>query len=580
MADWIDHEVDVLVAGAGPSGLSVAVELRRLGASCALVDEKEGPTPERESRALAIHAASMEAFHRMGVVGRMRDEGRAAHGFGVYRGDSRILDVRLTLAPDETRFPFILVLPQGRTERILLDRLEDLGGEVEWGTQLVSFKTDLGGVTAELKSGGRTSYVRAKWLIGCDGARSVVRNGLGLEFKGGEYPERFLLADAEVSWKLSVDEVSIVLTPDGALIAIPLLEEGRWRLIDATGRSDATTPDAILARLRELAGPLSGLGGRVGEASWTSSFVIHRRVVDRYRAGRAFVVGDAAHLHSPAGGQGMNTGVQDAANLAWKLAMVLRGESPESILDSYDLERRPVAARVLNSTDRIMRLIAPRNPLARAARDAALAGLGKLEVVKRLISREMAELSVSYSHSPIVGESRPGWFRATAVEGATGFNANESFRRGPKPGDRLPDVVLAQSDPTSGLPMRLSDVAFREALGPDLDDADARPRHVLLVFQGLRPESGAFRVDFLAEEFIPPHLAGRIRPILVEPRTPVEDSPAWRGERLSDPTNALHRRFGAEGACLFLIRPDGYIGFRARPLDPLAFREYAKRMFL
>lgn len=580
MADWIDHEVDVLVAGAGPSGLSLAMELRRLGADCVLIDEKAGPTPERESRALAIHAASLEAFHRMGVDGRMRDEGRIVHGFGVYRGASRIVDVRLALAPDESRFPYVLILPQGRTERILLDRLEDLGGDVEWGTRLVSFKTDLGGVTAELKhGGGRTICVRAKWLIGCDGARSVVRDGLGLEFKGGEYPERFLLADAEVSWGLSVDEVSIVLTPEGALIAIPLLEEGRWRLIDTTGRCDATDQEAVLARMRELAGPLSGLGGRVGEASWTSSFVIHRRVVDRYRAGRAFVVGDAAHLHSPAGGQGMNTGVQDAVNLAWKLAMVLRGESPESILDSYDVERRPVARRVINSTDRIMRLIAPSNPLARAARDVALAGLGRIEALRRLISREMAELSISYRRSPIVGESRPGLFYATAAEGVTGFNAAESFRRGPRSGDRMPDPLLAQPDPITGLPMRLSDVVFREGRDRDAGDAEG-PRHVLLVFQGIRAESGAFRVDFLAEEFVPPHLAGRIRPILVEPQVPIEDSPAWRAERLSDPTNALHRRFGAEGACVFLIRPDGYIGFRARPLDPLTFRDYAKSVFL
>ncbi len=578
MADWIDREVDVLVVGAGPSGLSLAVELRRLGASCVVIDEKDEPTPERESRALAVHAGTLEAFHRMGIAARMRDEGRVVHGFGVYRGTSRILDVRLTLAPDETRFPFILVLPQGRTERILLERLDDLGGEVEWGRRLVSFKTDLDGATVELKDDeGRTTCVRTKWLIGCDGARSVVRHGLGLEFRGREYPERFLLADAEVAWGPSVDEAAIVLTSEGALVAIPLVDDDRWRLIDASGRCDAATPEAVLARLQRLAGPASGMGGRIGEASWISSFVIHRRVVDRYRAGRAFVVGDAAHLHSPAGGQGMNVGVQDAVNLAWKLALVLRGEALESILDSYDAERRPVALRVLKSTDAIMRLIAPRNSLVRGVRDAVMAGLGRLEVVRRLISREMAELSVAYRRSPITAESRPGWFRATAVEGATGFNAAESFRRGPRPGDRLPDVLLTQPDPATGLPMRLSDVVFRPR--SDVDDAPGS-RHVLLVFQGMRPESGAFEVEFRAREFIPPHLDGRIRPILVEPQAPIEESPAWSGERLPDPTNALHRRFGAEGACLFLIRPDGFIGFRARPLDPLTFRDYTKRIFL
>jgi len=572
MADWIDREVQVLVAGAGPTGLALACELRRWGVECLIVDEKHETTPVGESRALAVQAATMDVFRRMGVADRMRAEGSLAHGVGVYRGGRKLVDVRLTLSPDETRYPFILVLSQGRTERIVLDRLEELGGEVEWDTRLASFKADVDGATVELKtSDGRTSFVRTRWLVGCDGSRSEVRNGLGLTFAGGEYPELFLLADAEVSWDRPTDEGTIALTPEGAFIALPLPEKGRWRLIDATGKAHAHTREEIRARFAELLGPVSGLGGVIGEASWTSAFTIRRRVVDRYRAGRAFVAGDAAHLHSPAGGQGMNTGIQDAANLAWKLAMVVRGQAPESILESYDPERRPVAGRVLRGTDRAMRMIAVRNPAARALRDAALAGLGRVEAFRRKLSREVAELSVAYPNSPIVAEARAGWFMAAAREGATGFNASEAFRRGPRPGDRMPDVLLAQSDPATGLPQRLSDVVFPE---------DAPPGHVLLVFQGTEPESGALSVDFRAQDFIPPHLADRIRPILVEPRHPAEDSAGWRGDRLADPADALHRRFGAQGACLFLIRPDGFIGFRARPLEPLAFREYCKRIFL
>ncbi|AMV37332.1 FAD-dependent monooxygenase [Planctomyces sp. SH-PL62] len=583
MSEWIDREVEVLVVGAGPSGLSLACELRRRGVPCLLIDEGDGPSPERESRALAIHAGTMEVFHRLGVADRMRAEGRAVHGISVYRGTKRIVDLRLTLSPDETRFPYILILPQARTERILLERLEELGGEVEWRTRLSSFKADLDGATAVLKDGAnRETHVRAKWLIGCDGARSAVRHGLGLSFEGGEYPERFLLADVAVDWGMSADEVAVVLTNEGPMVAVPLPQDGRWRLIDGTGKADVDAPEAIVARLRELAGPISGLGGKVGGASWTSPFVIHRRVVDRYRAGRCFVVGDAAHLHSPAGGQGMNTGVQDAANLAWKLAMTIRGQGPESLLESYDAERRPVGEGVLKGTDWVMRLIAARNPLTRALRDATVASLGRLEAVRRRLSRELSELAVSYRRSPIVAEDRPGRLVATVEEGATGYNASRAFLQGPQAGDRLPDVLLAQSDPVTGLPLRLSDLVFRNTdaesqPGAGTDDAG---RHVLLVFQGTKPESGAFRVDFLVEEFIPPHLANRLRAILIEPKSPIEASPAWRGERLADPANALHRRFGAEGACLYLVRPDAYIGFRARPLDPMAFRDYVKRIFL
>ncbi|MDG3005528.1 FAD-dependent monooxygenase [Paludisphaera mucosa] len=578
MADRIDRHVEVLVAGAGPSGLSLACELRRRGVGCLLVDEAAGSSSERESPALTIHAATMEVFHRMGIAGRIRDEARVAHGVGLYRASSRIVDVRLTLAPDETRFPFILVLPQSRTERILLERLELLGGGIEWETRLTSFKADLDGVTAELKSSSnRSSSVRAKWLIGCDGGRSVVRHGLGLTSAGDEYPERYLSADANVSWRLTPDEAAVVLTSEGPFVAIPLPEEGRWRLIDATGKSDVRAPEAILARLRELAGPISGLGGEVGEASWTSSFVIHRRVVDRYRAGRGFVVGDAAHLHSPAGGQGMNAGVQDAANLAWKLAMVIRREAPESLLESYDPERRPVGERVLRGTDRIMRMFAARNPPTRAARDAVLAALGRIEGVRRRISREVAELTVSYSGSPIVAESRAGWFGAVVQEGAKGCRATRSLLRGPAPGDRMPDVLLAQIDPVTGGPLRLSDVVFRADLDPK---ADPVVRHILLIFPGTLPASGTLLEGFPIEDFVPPHLDDRIHPILVEPRADFEGFQAWRGERLADPANGLHRRFGAEGACLYLVRPDGFIAFRARPLDPSVFREYAKRIFL
>ena len=578
MADWIDREVDVLVVGAGPSGLSLACELRRFGTSCLVVDDDPGPTPERESRGLAIHAASLEAFHRMGVVDRMRSEGRVVHGISVHRGGGRILDVRMTQAPDETRFPYVLILPQSRTERILLDRLEELGGEVEWETRLDAFKADIDGATVVLKDGtGRTSHVRARWLIGCDGSRSEVRQGLGLTFEGGEYPERFLIADVDLEWGLSPDEASIVLTSEGALVAVPLPDEGRWRLIDATGGTDVRDSQSILDRFRALVGPISGLGGSIGEASWTSSFVIHRRVVDRFRAGRGFVVGDAAHLHSPAGGQGMNLGVQDAVNLAWKLALTLRGEADESILESYDAERRPVARRVLRETDRATRLITSKSLLIRTARDAALTGLGRIEAFRRRLAREVAQLTVSYSESPIIAEGRPGWFYATAREGATGFNAHQAFLAGPKAGERMPDVLLTQSDPKTGLPLRLSDVVFREELNPRTPPG---VRHILLVFQGTKPESGAYRVDFLTEEFIPPHLETRIRPILVEPQTPNEQSPAWKGARLADPANSLHRRFGAEGACIYLIRPDGYIGFRSRPLDPLVFRDYIKSFLL
>ncbi|MDR3618288.1 MAG: FAD-dependent monooxygenase [Paludisphaera borealis] len=571
MAESVDRIVDVLVVGAGPVGLSLACELRRQGVECVLVDDDDGPTPIRESRALGIHARTLEAFQRLGVADAMVAEGRRLNGLSVYNGLTRITGMRLAFDLDDTRYPFVLCLPQSRTERILVDRLSELGGGVTWGTRLASFTADDDGATAELKNAsGQTSRIRARWLVGCDGSRSAVRHGLGLAFKGGDYEQRFLLADVRLDWSKPADEISVVLTPGGPLASFPLPEAGRWRLVDTTGLVEADSPDAIVARFRELVNRHAAPEATVDQPSWTSSFGIRRRVVNRFRLGRCFVAGDAAHLHSPAGGQGMNTGVQDAVNLAWKLALAVRGEASAGLLDSYDAERRPVALAVLRGTDLMTRVVTLHNPLARGLRNGLFRMLARLGVVRRKASLELSELAVGYRDSPIVAKDAPGWFMALRQGGGTAFKAERAFRRGPRAGDRMPDPPIGTSDPATGRERRLSDVVFEGGLGGG---------HVLLVFQGTEPESGALEVEFLAEEFVSPRRAGRIRPILVEPKLPVEPSPAWKGQRLADPTNALHRRFGAVGACLYLIRPDGYIGYRGQPLDAFAFREYLKRIF-
>ena len=365
------------------------------------------------------------------------------------------------------------------------------------------------------------------------------------------------------------DEISVVLTPGGPFVGFPLPESGRWRLVDATGTVEAVDPDAITARFRDLVNRFAAPEATVDEASWTSSFGIHRRVVDRFRQGRCFLAGDAAHVHSPAGGQGMNTGVQDACNLAWKLALAVRGEASAGLLDSYDAERRPVALAVLRGTDLMTRLVTLQNPLARSVRNRFFRLASGLGLVRRKASLELSELAVRYPESPIVAKDGLGWFGALRQGGGTAFKAARAFRRGPRAGDRMPDPPIGTSDPATTKERRLSDVVFSDGPGG----------HVLLVFQGTGPESGALEVEFRAEEFVSPQRSGRIRPILVEPKIPVEPSPAWKGERLADPTNALHRRFGAVGACLYLIRPDGYIGYRGQPLDSFAFREYLKQVF-
>ncbi len=572
MSELVDREVDVLVVGAGPVGLSLACALRLEGVDCLLVDDDAGPTPIRESRALGVHPGTLEAFRRLGAAAAMIAGGRRLNGISVYRNQARMSGLRLAIDPDDTRYPFVLCLPQSRTEQILIDRLAALGGGVTWETRLTSFTADADGATAEWRdASGRTSQVRSRWLVGCDGSHSVVRHGLGLAFEGIAYEQRFLLADVRLDWSKPDDEISVMLTPDGPFAGFPLPESGRWRLVDATGTVDAFDPDAITARFRELVNQLAEPGATVDQVSWTSSFGVHRRVVDRFRQGRCFLAGDAAHVHSPAGGQGMNTGVQDACNLAWKLALAVRGEASAGLLDSYDAERRPVALAVLRGTDLLTRVVTLHNPLARSVRNGVFRLLLGLGLVRRKASLELSELAVGYPESPIVAKDGPGWYGAMRQGGGTAFKAERAFRRGPRAGDRMPDPPISMSDPSTGRERRLSDVVF--------DHGKGRDGHVLLIFQGTEAESGALEVEFRPEEFVSPRLANRIRPILVEPRVPIEPSPAWKAERLADPTNALHRRFGAVGACLYLIRPDAYIGYRCQPLDSFAFREYLKRVF-
>ena len=562
MPETTKLDTEVLVVGAGPVGLTMACELHRHGVPCLVVDRNGGPTPMEESRALGVQARTLEVFRAVGVIDPVLALGRKIHGMGAYADGVRLLHLSFDLDDLDTPYPYIIGLPQSQTERILLDRLAEHGGSVRRGAALEGFAQDEGGVTATLAdgSGGRVE-VRARWLIGCDGARSVVRKGLGLTFEGGEYEERFLIADLRVGWAMPEDEGVIHLTPEGPLIGLPLPGTHRWRLIDATGMVDSDDPGRIVERFRELVDRYVQPDAAVEDPAWTSAFHLHRRVVDRFRAGRCFVAGDAAHLHSPAGGQGMNTGIQDAFNLAWKLALVVRGRASESLLDSYEAERLPVARAVLKGTDRMTRLVTLRGHVSKEVRNALMAVLAEFDPFRRRVALGVSELAVAYRGSPIVAEDRAGLLHALRPHpGEPGLRDYLDFGSGPRPGDRAPDVPLGA--------IRLFDVL-------------AEPRHTLLLFEGASTPPGpdADAPLLAAAEVIRAGHADSIRPYLVpHGERPASPSP-WPGEVLPDPTGDLHRRYGADAACLYLIRPDGYVGYRAQPPDAEKLRAYLCRVF-
>jgi 2-polyprenyl-6-methoxyphenol hydroxylase-like FAD-dependent oxidoreductase len=559
MASFSNGSPEVLVVGAGPVGLTMACELARHGVPCRIVDASPGPT--EQSRALAIHARTLEVFEDLGIVDEVLAKARKAHGVAAFSSDgSRIMHITFDLEGLETPYPYTLILPQGETERLLVERLKKHGIEVERQVSLTGLAQDGSGVTASLLDAeGNSSESRTPWLIGCDGARSAVRKGLGLPFEGADYPESFLLADVRLSWDRPDDEVTIITSPEGQLAGFPLPEPGRWRLMHiSTGTIDESeaVPSHAVSRFQTMLHENGRPEAVVSDPGWISVFKIHRRVVGRFREGRCFVAGDAAHIHSPAGGQGMNTGIQDAYNLAWKLGLVVQGVSPDSLLDSYSAERRPVVAGVVHSTHFMTRLITLRSDVAKTVRNHLIGLLSEFEFVARKISKSFSELGIEYHASPIVREDR-GEFLLTSLGDRLGF------RSGPHPGDRVPDLHL-EPPPDNNGPHRLFDVL-------------RGTKHVLLMFEGAHGLEDAGPLQAVAR--VASEHAEQMTTILVARGDVAPPSFAWVGRTLLDHMGELHRRFGARGPCLYLVRPDGYLGYRAIPPDAAKLADYLQGIF-
>ena len=396
--------MDALVVGAGPTGLLMAAELARHGLRVRVIDRDEhGAT---ESRALAIHARTIELLDDLGLAETFMERGLRAAGVSMWSSSGERL---VEVAFDEIGgpFPFVLDLPQSETEALLERHLGQLGVSVERRTALVEFAQEFGCVRATLRSPAGEEAVEVPWLIGCDGAHSAVRHGLAIGFGGSTVELDWGLADVAVQWPLAGDQMHMFLLEDGLLAAFPM-PEGRWRLIAEIGPSGAGEPPstpalAFFAAYLERAGQPEAA---VTDPRWLAAFRVNERQAAHVRDRRAFIAGDAAHVHSPAGGQGMNTGLQDAYNLAWKLAMVERGHAPAALLDTYETERWPVAQRVVKQTSLLFRMGLVRAPAARRLRDAVLRHVAALAPVQRRLLQSLSERDVNYRDSPIVAEYR------------------------------------------------------------------------------------------------------------------------------------------------------------------------------
>ena len=378
---------DVVIVGAGPVGLSLACVLASEGVPFVLVDRlAEGANT---SRAAVVHARTLEVLEDVQVTDRMRAEGHVVPQFTLRDRDRVLVTLRFDGLP--TRYPYTLMIPQNVTEAILLARLRELGGDVHRPYDATDVRQDADGasVTAAAAAGS-SQAIRARYVVGADGMHSTVRERAGIAFTGSSYEQSFVLADIRMTWQLSADEVMLFLSPDGLVVVAPL-PGGRHRVVATMDEAPEHPGIADVQRLLDTRGPKTG-AARVDEIVWSSRFRVHHRVVDRYRAGRILLAGDAAHVHSPAGGQGMNTGIQDAVALGHALSAVVKGGADEGRLDEYERTRKPVAEKVVAFTDRMTRMATLRSPRARAVRNAGIRVIGRIPAVRRWLATELSEL--------------------------------------------------------------------------------------------------------------------------------------------------------------------------------------------
>jgi 2-polyprenyl-6-methoxyphenol hydroxylase-like FAD-dependent oxidoreductase len=420
-------DVDVLVVGAGPTGLALAATAHVYGARVRVIDRRAEQV--HESRALAVQPRTLEVLRPFGVSDALVARGNPAVRLYLHGPGGEVSFPLFDRGMDDTPYPFLLFVSQAVTEEVLGEHLAGQGVTVERPVELLALANDGAAVTCTLGgAGGTTTRVRAAYVVGCDGARSTTRTLAGIDFRGGRYPQTFALADLSVDG-LEPDAAHAFFGSDGIALFFPLVRPAPWRIITMRPRSGwPGAPPGQDTSLRDLQAAVDRFtGGRVRlhDPVWLSDFRLQHRQAATYRAGRVFVAGDAAHVHSPAGAQGMNTGIQDAVNLGWKLALVVRGLAPARLLDSYDAERRPVGATVVRYTDRAFTVATSTAAPARLARRMVprLASLAlRLPWARAYGFRTVGELDITYRRSPAVAEGHP------------------RPRGGPRAGDRLPDA--------------------------------------------------------------------------------------------------------------------------------------------
>ena len=512
-------DTDVLIVGAGPTGLMAANQLARRGVRTLIVDRHDGPA--LQTRALGVQARTLEIYAQLGIAERAVALGKRATGANMWAQGRRAARVPVgDIGRDLSPYPFLLILGQDDNERIMGEALQRWNVDVQWNTELVALAQEPACAVASMRrQDGTTQQVRASWVAGCDGAHSAVRELSGIAFQGAPYEHVFFVADTQMTGPMVPDELNVYLWRAGFHLFFPMRGRDHWRVVGivppALRARDDLTFDAVFPSVREEAGAAL----EFQQCTWFSTYRIHHRRAERFRDRRCFLLGDAAHIHSPVGAQGMNTGLQDAYNLAWKLALVVSRRADAALLDSYESERVPVAERLLQTTDQAFALLVSDSWVAGVVRTRVLARIlafaMTLDRVRTLAFQTISQIGIRYRESR-VSHTLPG-MPADA----------------PHAGDRFPwlRVKLAPGGADEDLFARLDDTRFN------------------LIVIGQPAPAGALGVfgDLLAVHTVP-----------------------------ADPANDRElARARIPQRCFYLLRPDGHVGLAGVDLEAATVLRYA-----
>lgn len=539
------YDVDLLVVGAGPTGLTAAIAARQHGLTVRIVDRGEAATAF--SKALVLHSRSLEVLDDLGCSARLLGAGRPFRALHIVSGAATIARVQFDeLDWRGAPYPMWLTLPQASTERCLEAHLASVGTVVERTTTAIAVTEHEDGVAVDLVKGGNAERIQARWVLGADGARSDVRRLAGISLDGETGEEVFVLADVDVETSLPDGEGFNILAREGILLIVPLDVPGRVRLIaHLPGVSPDAVPSVDQELLQRLLDERCPVRATITAVGWTSHFVPKHLLARAYQKGRVFLAGDAAHLHSPVGGQGLNAGIQDAYNLVWKLGHARRGQATPALLASYGVERRAVAAKMVRAVATATRVLTVQSRLAQSARNRAARALLSRAWVRDRLGPGVGMLNVEYGASAAVADD-PRWTRGG----------------GPRPGARMPLLSTR----------------------PELSDAVRGPAHVLLFLDGFTMpfEEAASRawIDAASSVLRPePFRVVRVT-TQTDPQTEAQTA-AWptSGPVVADPDGAVRRAFGAKTPTVLWVRPDKYVGFRAGPASAASLTAYLRAMF-